>query len=83
MFWVHANSNARIEEGYRRIAEVTRLPRRDNPKIDILQLVRAWLCDESNGRWVMIVDNTDDLNTLSDLSGGMPLNHGPLFKPGS
>ena len=21
----------------------------DNPKVDILQLVRAWLCDESNG----------------------------------
>lgn len=32
----------------------------DNPKADLLRLVRNWLCDESNGRWVMIVDNADD-----------------------
>ena len=32
----------------------------DNPKVQILRLVRSWLCDESNGRWVMIVDNADD-----------------------
>ena len=83
MFWVHANSKARIEEGYRRITEATRLSGRDNPKVDILQLVRAWLCDESNGRWVIVVDNADDSSTLSDLSGGMQLNHGPLFKRGS
>ncbi|KAL8823653.1 MAG: hypothetical protein Q9191_005667 [Dirinaria sp. TL-2023a] len=41
----------------------------DDPKADILQLVRAWLCDESNGRWLVIVDNADELNVLSDLSG--------------
>ncbi|KAL9591261.1 MAG: hypothetical protein Q9179_007901 [Wetmoreana sp. 5 TL-2023] len=69
VFWIHASSKARIEEGYRRIAEATRLPRRDDPKVDILQLVRAWLCDESNGRWVTIVDNADDSSVLSDLAG--------------
>ncbi|KAL8766753.1 MAG: hypothetical protein Q9194_006182 [Teloschistes cf. exilis] len=69
VFWVHASSKARIEEGYRRIAGVTRLPGWDDPKVNILQLVRAWLRDESNGRWMMIVDNADDSNVSSNLAG--------------
>ncbi|KAL8746091.1 MAG: hypothetical protein Q9190_001848 [Brigantiaea leucoxantha] len=69
VFWVHASSRAAIEEGYRRIAEATRLSGRDDPNVDILQLVRTWLCNESNGRWVIIVDNADDSSVLSDLAG--------------
>ena len=60
MFWVHAGTQARFKEGYTRIAEATRMDGWDNPKADLLRLVRNWLCDESNGRWVMIVDNADD-----------------------
>ncbi|OCK73508.1 hypothetical protein K432DRAFT_233234, partial [Lepidopterella palustris CBS 459.81] len=60
VFWVHAGTHARFEEGYRRIAEATRMEGWDNPKANVLRLVRSWLCDESNGRWVMIVDNADD-----------------------
>ncbi|KAI9771284.1 MAG: hypothetical protein M1840_002254 [Geoglossum simile] len=64
VFWVHAGTRARFEEGYRRIAETTRMEGWDNPKADVLRLVRSWLCDESNGRWVMIVDNVDDLGVF-------------------
>src|ERR1700722_19397003 len=60
VFWVHAGTQARFEEGYRRIAETTRMDGWDNPKADVLRLVRNWLCDESNGRWVMVIDNADD-----------------------
>ena len=60
MFWVHAGTQARFEEGYRRIAEATKLDGWNNPKVNILRLVRSWLCDESNGKWVMIVDNADN-----------------------
>ena len=60
VFWVHAGTQARFEEGFRRIAEATRMDGWDNPKADILRLVRSWLCDESNGRWVVVVDNADD-----------------------
>ena len=71
MFWIHASSIARIEEGYRRIAEVAQLAGREDPKVDILRLVRAWLCDELNGKWIIIVDNADSLSVISDFSGGM------------
>lgn len=83
VFWVHASSKARIEEGYRRIAEATRLPGRDDPKVNILQLVRAWLSNESNGRWVTIVDSADDSSTLVDLSGGISIEPWRLFGLGS
>ncbi|KAH8671817.1 TPR domain protein [Tricladium varicosporioides] len=64
VFWVHAGTVARFEEGYRRIAETAKIDGLDKPNVDVLQLVSMWLCDEINGKWVMIVDNADDLNVL-------------------
>ena len=60
VFWVHAGTRARFEEGYRRIAEATKIEGWNDPKADILRLVRSWLCDQSDSRWVIIVDNADD-----------------------
>lgn len=65
MFWVYASTRPRFEEAYRDIADRLELPRRDNLKIDVLGLVRNWLCDETNGQWTMILDNVDDVETFS------------------
>ena len=64
VFWVHAGTQARFEEGYRRIAEVTKIEGLNSPEANVLRLVRSWLCDESNGRWVIVVDNADDLSVF-------------------
>jgi tetratricopeptide (TPR) repeat protein len=64
VFWVHASNRARFEEGYRKIAERTRLPSWDQPNVDILKLVHMWLCTETNGHWVMIIDNADDIDVF-------------------
>jgi hypothetical protein len=50
--------------GYQQIAAVAEIPGRDDPKIDILQLVYQWLRDPRNGRWVMVLDNADDGNVF-------------------
>ncbi|KAF2631425.1 hypothetical protein BU25DRAFT_384710 [Macroventuria anomochaeta] len=60
VFWVHASTTARFEQAYREIAVRVELPGRDDPKTDIFRSVHNWLCDERNGRWLMIVDNADD-----------------------
>jgi hypothetical protein len=65
VFWVHASSAARFEEGYRKIAERVKIVGWDNPEADTLRLVNNWLCDEANGRWFMIIDNTDDASIFS------------------
>jgi tetratricopeptide (TPR) repeat protein len=62
VFWVHAGTRARFEDGYRRIAQMTKMAGWDDPKVDILRLVYDWLCDESNGQWTLVVDNADDAN---------------------
>ncbi|MCJ1282866.1 hypothetical protein MMC26_002192 [Xylographa opegraphella] len=69
VFWVHASTRARFEEGYRRIVQATKMDGWDNPKADVLPLVRSWLCDKSNGRWVMVVDNADDSAVFFPLLG--------------
>jgi tetratricopeptide (TPR) repeat protein len=63
-FWVHAGTQARFEEGYRRIAEAAKVDGWDDPKADVLRLVRSWLCGESSGRWTMVVDNADDADVF-------------------
>ncbi|KAH8669305.1 hypothetical protein BGZ61DRAFT_483478 [Ilyonectria robusta] len=64
VFWVHASSRARFEEAYRNIADKLQLPGRDDPKRNVLQLVHTWLCDEENGPWMMVLDNTDSVEVF-------------------
>jgi tetratricopeptide (TPR) repeat protein len=64
VFWVHANTHARFEEAYRNIADRLELPGKDNPKADVLRLVHDWLRDEANGRWVMVIDNVDNVEAF-------------------
>ena len=64
MFWVNASTKAQFEEAYRGIAYRLKLPSRNDPKTDTLQLVKDWLCDEANGRWTMVLDNADDVDVF-------------------
>ncbi|CZR66589.1 related to kinesin light chain [Phialocephala subalpina] len=64
VFWVHCGTTARFEEGYREIAEAVKIPERNKPGANILQLVSRWLHNDSNGRWLMILDNADDPNVF-------------------
>ncbi|KAK3340124.1 P-loop containing nucleoside triphosphate hydrolase protein, partial [Neurospora tetraspora] len=60
VFWVHAGTQARVDEGFRAIADAAELPGRNDPKANITQLVYGWLCNERNGKWVMVLDSADD-----------------------
>ena len=40
IFWVHASTAARTQEAFMNIASLIELPGRDDPKNDILHLVR-------------------------------------------
>ncbi|KAF4888268.1 Kinesin light chain [Colletotrichum fructicola] len=48
IFWVNANTKATFEESYRSIADILALPRRHDPDINILALVRKWLQREDS-----------------------------------
>lgn len=64
VFWLHASTASRVEEGYRGIADRLNLPGRSNPNANVCQLVSNWLCEEAHGRWLLILDNADDVEVF-------------------
>lgn len=64
MFWVHAATAEKFEQAYKSIAIKLELPGCDDPKTDVLGLVSRWLGDVDNGRWLMILDNADDIDVF-------------------
>ena len=64
VFWVYANSFARIAIALRDIARLLSLPGWNNPNIDGLKLVYEWLMDTSNSRWLLVLDGADDIETI-------------------
>jgi hypothetical protein len=58
----------RFEQAYREIASEALIPRWDDPKTNILQLVNKWLCDKS-GNWLIVLDNADNNKVFFNASG--------------
>ena len=59
---MYADSATSFEQSYRRIAQVVKLPGHDDPQADILLTVSQWLENEGSDRWLMILDNFDDVD---------------------
>ncbi|KAF4432981.1 Kinesin light chain [Colletotrichum fructicola] len=70
IFWVNASAKATFEESYRSIADVLALPRRHDPDVNVLALVRDWLQREDVSPWLMIIDNADDVELLFSKTNG-------------
>lgn len=64
VFWVHAETRARVEESFKSIADVVKIPGRNQPKADIPQLIYQWLQNERNGRWLMVLDSADNIDVF-------------------
>lgn len=60
VFWIHAETQARVEEDFRFIADTVKLSGRKDPKADIPQLVQQWLRNRENGRWLLVLDNAEE-----------------------
>lgn len=65
MFWVQAGSIADLDLGYREIARAVGIPGHYEKETDIFKDVYEWLSEEANGRWVMILDNADELSVFT------------------
>ena len=65
IFWVHGASRDTFETSYRTIAEMLLLPRRTDPEVNILALVRDWLQKIDGNRFLMVIDNADNVGVYS------------------
>ncbi|KAJ8611918.1 hypothetical protein MRB53_037714 [Persea americana] len=59
ILWIFASHAVRFDESVRDIADTLKLPNRDNPQVNVLQLLQTWLA-ESTRRWLIVLDNADD-----------------------
>ncbi|CAI6092005.1 unnamed protein product, partial [Clonostachys chloroleuca] len=60
VFWVHGSKAEQFHEAYASIARDCMIPGHDDPKVNMLRLVRHWLEQNSKTRWLMVIDNADD-----------------------
>ncbi|KAI4112359.1 MAG: hypothetical protein LQ345_006481, partial [Seirophora villosa] len=78
VFWVYGGSDALFEQGYRTIADRVKIPRWDEAGANVVDLVNAWLSNEVNGRWLMVLDNVDHLRRPTTEVGDSTLEAGPM-----
>ncbi|KAH8807918.1 hypothetical protein F5884DRAFT_857480 [Xylogone sp. PMI_703] len=64
IFWVHSSNATRFTQAYEHIARELKLPGRSDANINTLQTVSNWLSDDSNGPWLMVLDNADDEDVI-------------------
>ncbi|KAL6890819.1 hypothetical protein GGI43DRAFT_425308 [Trichoderma evansii] len=82
IFWIYADTQEHIEEGFRRIAECLELPGQNLPWVDLFQLVYDWLSDERNDRWIIIFDGIYDELLVFDIGLVIDSSSGPKIKYG-
>ncbi|KAK3326646.1 P-loop containing nucleoside triphosphate hydrolase protein [Apodospora peruviana] len=62
VFWVPALSSATFEQAYTHIARQLDIRRGDDQ--DVKEVVRQYLSSEAAGRWLLVIDNADDIKLV-------------------
>ncbi len=66
VFWIHAASADRMRQDFIAVTDRLSLRGYNKPGVNRFEVLRKWLQDSKNGSWLIILDNLDDLKTLSD-----------------
>lgn len=62
--WVHASSADQMSQSYAAIAKLCQIPHHEDPGTNILALVKDWLQAKYRRPWLMVIDNTDNIQTF-------------------
>jgi tetratricopeptide (TPR) repeat protein/transcriptional regulator with XRE-family HTH domain len=74
VFWVNASDKASLEASYLALAHLLKLPEEKEREVDrIVQAVKIWL--EKHPRWLLILDNADDLELARSILPTKPRGH--------
>lgn len=69
IFWIYGGTADRFRQAYENIAQHCSVAKTGGLDRDLLSSVTKWLAAESNGRWLMIIDNADDGEVFFDWAG--------------
>ena len=62
VLWVTADSRDSLISGFAALAQKLKLDEKDEAQLErVVAAVRAWLESEENGKWLLLLDNADDL----------------------
>jgi tetratricopeptide (TPR) repeat protein len=64
IFWLQAMDMETFKQGYMGIAEAMGIKKRPTSPEDLAVLAQQHLCAKSAGKWLLIVDNLDDVDLL-------------------
>ena len=53
-----------MEEGFRSIADTVQIKGREQVGANVPLLVRNWLSNKSNGKWIIVLDSADDIDVF-------------------
>lgn len=73
VFWIHASTSTRFVQDYKKIASEFQLAGREDPQVDVLQIVHDWFWTQYQKPWLMVVDNVDDDHIFKPLNNGNSL----------
>ena len=73
LFWMHASNSARLKEAFDDIAQMVGLCAQPSAAVDTVPAVYRWLSNETNGQWLMIVDNVDDEIAIESQEDGQSI----------
>ena len=62
VFWVPATTVENFEQAYLGIGRLLEIPGITDEKADVKVLVKQHLSQESTGKWLLVVDNADDID---------------------
>ncbi|RKK71200.1 hypothetical protein BFJ71_g17604, partial [Fusarium oxysporum] len=64
VFWVPALSSASFEQACVQIMDACDISTTNNNKVDAVESVRQYLSSKRAGKWLLVVDNADDVQTV-------------------
>ena len=62
VLWIHASNRDRYRESLEQISQKLGIPGQNDPEVDKMRLVKNYLEQRNNRRWLMIIDNADDID---------------------
>ena len=70
VFWIHAATAERFRKASRDIAKEVDISDWQDPQADAWQVLKEWFESERSGKWLIILDNADDIDVLYAPSSG-------------
>ena len=66
VFWIPATSAENVHQAYLEIGRQLQVLGIENTEAEVVRLVQSYLSDENTDQWLLILDNADDHDMLSE-----------------